>query len=59
VENKKEETILLLKYERCEYCGKLKPDAKLVVNPYDVDVNNLIKEEIICDKCYKDISDDI
>lgn len=43
----------------CESCHKDRPDVKTVIDPYDADVNNEIREVDLCDDCYEAHSDDI
>lgn len=43
----------------CEQCGQVKPDVKIVIDPYDADVNNDPHDARLCDDCYGQRLDDI
>lgn len=44
---------------KCERCGKDKPDARNMYDPYDKDVNDELVEVVLCEKCSEERTDDI
>ena len=44
---------------KCERCGKEKDDVKYVVNPYDLEINEELIKENLCEECYDDLNESI
>jgi len=48
-----------IKGKRCSVCHKIKKSVKFIIDPYDADVNDIIRRRNLCNECYDDLSDDI
>ena len=48
-----------MRRKRCDNCGQLQADAKRMLDPYDLDVNNKEVWVTLCAACAQDRADDI
>jgi len=54
-----EKMLDILLSQKCDWCGKLKLDVSLRIDPFTLEINDRIVERNFCDDCIQNRRDDI